>query len=349
MSSTYAELESRVLDLLARGDLSEQDFENCALEIYRFQKERNQPYDNYCRHIGAQVDLKSWKEIPAVPQAAFKQFPLRTFPENETVKTFQTSGTTGEGFGSHHFCSVRLYDESILRGWDFFKLPVLPQIILTPSTAQAPHSSLSHMMGTLKQRAANARQHFCVEDTGGLQIEKIRTLIRESITPLLVMGTALSFLHLFEKGETPALPAGSFALETGGYKGSGREMDKAALYSLFTRHLGLAPENVINEYGMTELTSQFYTHGLGNPHQGTPWLRTLVINPETGMEVVVGETGVLRIFDLANVGSVIAIQTRDLAVRLEQGFELIGRDPAALPRGCSRAADEMLTRTTIPQ
>ena len=30
--------------------------------------------------------------------------------------------------------------------------------------------------------------------------------------------------------------------------------------------------------------------------------------------------------------------------RIDDGaFELLGRDPAALPRGCSRAADEMLS------
>ena len=40
--------------------------------------------------------------------------------------------------------------------------------------------------------------------------------------------------------------------------------------------------------------------------------------------------------------AVLAIETQDLAIRRERGFELHGRDPAALPRGCSRAADEAL-------
>ena len=62
----------------------------------------------------------------------------------------------------------------------------------------------------------------------------------------------------------------------------------------------------------------------------------------TCREVADGGTGVLRIFDLANTGSCCAIQTRDLAIRRGENFQLLGRDPAALPRGCSRAADEML-------
>ena len=57
-----------------------------------------------------------------------------------------------------------------------------------------------------------------------------------------------------------------------------------------------------------------------------------------------GETGILLVYDAANVGSVAGIRTRDLAVRRGEAFELLGRDPAALPRGCSRAADEWLAR-----
>jgi hypothetical protein len=134
-------------------------------------------------------------------------------------------------------------------------------------------------------------------------------------------------------------------METGGYKGTGHQISKAELYALFERRLGLSPASVLNEYGMTELSSQFYTRGLGKPHMGPPWLRALVIDPETDEEVPLGATGVLRIFDLANIGSVLALQTQDLAIRREQGFELIGRSPAALPRGCSRAADEALSAT----
>ena len=99
---------------------------------------------------------------------------------------------------------------------------------------------------------------------------------------------------------------------------------------------------------MTELSSQAYTRGLTHPQTAPPWLRALVIDPETGGEVAVGDAGVLRIFDLANVGSVLAIQTADLAVRRASGFDLIGRDPAAIPRGCSRRADEILHSASMP-
>ena len=59
------------------------------------------------------------------------------------------------------------------------------------------------------------------------------------------------------------------------------------------------------------------------------------ISPETGREVGEGETGLIRLFDLANVYSVMAIQTEDLGARHGSGFELLGRAAISEPRGCS--------------
>ena len=48
-------------------------------------------------------------------------------------------------------------------------------------------------------------------------------------------------------------------------------------------------------------------------------------------------------FDLANVRSVLAIQTEDLAVRRGTGFDLVGRAQMAEPRGCSLRAVAVAT------
>jgi hypothetical protein len=67
-----------------------------------------------------------------------------------------------------------------------------------------------------------------------------------------------------------------------------------------------------------------------------PWARAQVISPENGREVAEGETGLIRVFDLANVFSVMAIQTEDLGVKRDGGsFEVIGRVELAEARGCS--------------
>ena len=66
-----------------------------------------------------------------------------------------------------------------------------------------------------------------------------------------------------------------------------------------------------------------------------PWARAQIVSPETRLEVAEGETGLIRVFDLANLRSVLAVQTEDLGVRRGNGFELLGRAAPAEARGCS--------------
>lgn len=337
---SYRDLENQLADLIAlpHGDLAEAEFNAMALALHRFQREANAPYRQFCEYQKTPRDLATWRDIPAVPTAAFRHAALRSFPASETRATFRTSGTTGEGYGSHHFPSLRLYEASILSAWKALALPALPQIILTQRPGDAPHSSLCHMMGTL---GALGPQTWCIDASGALDLSAFRHAAQTG--PVLVMGTALAFLHLFERLGSEPLAPGSLAMETGGYKGTGRTLTKPELYAQFA-NLGLQPDAILNEYSMTELSSQWYTRGLGQPHHGPGWTRALVIDPETGREVAEGGHGTLRLFDLANLGSVLAIQTQDLAIRRGAGFELLGRDPAAIPRGCSRSADELLSR-----
>jgi hypothetical protein len=161
------------------------------------------------------------------------------------------------------------------------------------------------------------------------------------------LGTAFSFVHLLdylaEKNLRFDLPAGSRVMETGGYKNRSRTMPKAELHQLITERLGVPPSHIICEYGMSELSSQAYDSAIHHPSsiihhrvfQFPPWARVQIISPETGREVADGETGLIRVFDLANVFSVMAIQTEDLGIRRGGGFELIGRAQLAEPRGCS--------------
>jgi len=66
-----------------------------------------------------------------------------------------------------------------------------------------------------------------------------------------------------------------------------------------------------------------------------PWARVRIVSSETGREVEDGQTGLIRVYDLANVRSVLAVQTEDLGIRRGDGFELLGRAVTAESRGCS--------------
>ena len=130
-------------------------------------------------------------------------------------------------------------------------------------------------------------------------------------------------------------------METGGFKGRSREVTKPELYQLFTHHLGIPAQRIVNEYGMTELSTQFYDATMRLDQQSDckdipAWARVLVINPNTGEESATGERGLIRIFDLANLWSAMCIQTEDLGIAHADGtFEVLGRIAGAEVRGCS--------------
>jgi hypothetical protein len=97
---------------------------------------------------------------------------------------------------------------------------------------------------------------------------------------------------------------------------------------------------------MTELSSQCYAIGPDAVFSCPPWMRMQVIDPATNQPLPPGRPGYLVLYDLANLDSVLAIRTRDFATAIDQScFHLLGRDPGALPRGCSRASDDFFQST----
>ncbi|HTV75513.1 MAG TPA: hypothetical protein VMD57_00835, partial [Candidatus Baltobacteraceae bacterium] len=215
---------------------------------------------------------------------------------------------------------------------------------------QAPHSSLVHMFKTVRQKIGGAgvpasRAEFVGKLTDGawaLDFDAALAALNHSQFTIrnsqLILGTAFSFVHLLdylaENNLRFNLPAGTRVMETGGYKNRSRSLPKKELHALITERLGVPRENIICEYGMSELSSQAYAKQSGEFHF-PPWARAQIISPENGREVGDGETGLIRIFDLANIFSVAAIQTEDLGIRRGDGFELVGRAQFAEPRGCS--------------
>jgi hypothetical protein len=356
-----------------------QDFDAWASELFHLQFHGCPAYQAISRQRGiepasvaaprqATPTSARWKQIPSVPTAAFKHLELSSIPAGQRTAVFFSSGTTDQ-MPSRHFHnaeSLALYEASL---WRAFCAGVLANatvqelLILTPGRGDAPNSSLVHMFETVRQMMAVPKFAFAgkIGEDGAwdLDFNNVGASFEASITagrPLLLLGTAFSFVHLLdhlaEKNLRFELPAGSRVMETGGYKNRSRVLPKAELHRLITARLGVPAREIICEYGMSELSSQAYdvtsdewsvtltreprhlspvTRHFSFP----PWARAQIISPETGREVAEGETGLIRIFDLANVFSVAAIQTEDLGIRRGDGFELIGRAQAAEPRGCS--------------
>lgn len=311
-----------------------------ATRLFEFQYQHNTAYRNYCLALGRTPEnTGSWTEIPAVPTNSFKFTDHPLTCGGDIKKIFLTSGTTTETKGAHHFPDTKLYEYSITRTWEHAGLPRLPTLFLAPSASESPQSSLSHMFAHLNSGGPEA---FLLNNQRFNLVPLLRLV--DSGDPIFLMGTALAFLHLLETQAPFPLPSGSRLLETGGYKGTANTLAKHAFYEQLSAHFNLPGDHLHNEYGMTELSTQAYATGPEGHHRFPPWCRHLIIDPESGQPAPAGQTGYLQLLDLANVHSVAAIRTQDFAIAQPDGsFELIGRDPGALPRGCSRTIDHALS------
>lgn len=330
------------------------EFSGLAVMLFTLQFKHNLAYRRLCEARGVKpADVMHWTQIPPVPTAAFKEFELSALHPEERLRVFHSSGTT-EQRPSRHFHSAEslaLYEAS-LWPWISESLALAKRdhglISLTPPASRVPHSSLVHMFDFVAGQLKAGGDGFLGElDSDGawrVNVSRVLATIHQMKSrPILLVGTAFSYVHLLdamvEQGTNVVLPAGSIVVETGGYKGRSRTLAKADLHELIQQRLGVSGDQIRCEYGMSELSSQAYD-SLGQESQARvfkfpPWARMRVISPETKREVAEGELGLLQIFDLANAFSVLAIQTEDLAVRRDGGFELIGRVAQAELRGCS--------------
>jgi hypothetical protein len=361
-----AGLDARLLAWMAEPatpadwPLDDARFESLALELFAFQFERCLPFRRFCEGRGRTPHaISHWREIPTVPTGAFKEVALRSFPADRCVHVFRTSGTATELRGRLELDTLALYEASLA---PTFALHVLPDLapgeriemrVLAPPAQELPDSSLSHMFASLLPRFGADGSGFDVA-RGSVDHDALLAQLRRSAAagrPVAFCGTAFAFVHLLDelarRGEKLALAAGSRVMETGGFKGRSRELSREDLYRALEEWLGVPAARIVNQYGMTELGSQFYDSVLrlpGTPRRklGPPWARVRLVDPLSGEDVPEGEPGMITIVDLANTGSVLAVQTADLGRRIADGFEVLGRAAGAEARGCSIAADEML-------
>lgn len=341
------------------------EFNHLAHALFTLQFRHNLPYRQFCEGRGVSpAAVRHWAEIPAVPVSAFREIELTSLASEERQRVFHSSGTTGLRLARHFHDagSLSLYEASLL---PWFRRHFAPDtsgrwsanfISLTPPPDNAPHSSLVHMFAAIFREFGSANSIFTgvVEAHGSWTLDASATLAAMGAAvvadePVILMGTAFNFVQLLdarsEFSNAPVhLPPGSSILETGGYKGRTRTIPKSDLHALMVDAFNLSPDRIVGEYGMCELSSQAYDLRIGAGEAGQPparvfrfpsWARVQVVSPETGREVADGETGLIRIFDLANLRSVVAIQTEDLGIRRGTGFELLGRAAMAETRGCS--------------
>lgn len=316
-------------------------FDELAADVVRYQALSLRPYG---RLVEARGGFKGeWRDAPLVPTELFRDIDLCSADASAPLEAeFLTSGTTTGRRGRRRVSDLRLYHAGMVEPFVRHVLggEASPQawLSLIPRAEDEPSSSLSHMVSGLSERLS--AETTWVMTPQGLDVQAADAFSQRATDPVIVMTTAFALIHWMDgaSSDLRPLPPGSRMMLTGGYKGRARTLEAEALLELIEERLGLGPEEVIPEYGMTELTSQAY----GRPFEAPPWLRLRVVNPATGADLPSGQEGLVAFFDLLNLDNVSALLTGDLGRMDSAGrLTLVGRAPGSVLRGCSLSAEEL--------
>jgi hypothetical protein len=353
-------IESRVLDFI-REPGSDAEFDELARAVFAHQYEHVPVYRRFCERRGVDPGRATrWDDVPALPADAFKH----ELDAADRPHVFLSSGTTaGLAERSRHaVTSLAAYNASALAHFRAMVLADEPgplaTLVLGPTAASHPHSSLGCMFSWCLDRVASDDRLIVFDADGGTDIATAAAWLGEksrASAPVLILAVTSALTAVFEalrdRYGPCRLPADSRIVDTGGRKGTAHALSPNGVLKAAWRWLHVPAYLCVNEYGMTEMFSQFYDDALesraagrlsSRAKVGPPWVRTRIVDPATMEPVARGSVGLLRHFDLANWESVSALQTLDLACEHGIGFELRGRAAGAEARGCSALVREII-------
>ena len=303
------------------------DFGALALELHAWQREHNA---DLAALVAGTPPPTRWEDIPAVPVALFRDLALTSFDPAQTAVVFRTSGTTSGRRGVVRLRDTELYDLGARVHAERIVGPIPARgLFLHPDLED---SSLAHMCRRF------VREADWLADRDGFDRRRAIAALHAIREPVFVAGTALAFHDLLALDAGPfSLPRGSIVMVTGGYKGKVRDVPEGELAP--AARSAFPGAQVVAEYGMTELSSQLWATPIGSHFRAPPWLGVRAVDPWTGEPA---DPGILRFYDLANVETVLAVETADVGRVLPSGeVELLGRLPGAEPRGCSLTIEEL--------
>lgn len=312
---------------------NDQDFNACALELFRLQVNNVSVYRDYCQLLNIQPnDINHYTQIPHLPIRFFKSKQIIWDNANVSeAQLFLSSGTTASVRSRHYVKDLNLYERSFLGTFkQFYGDPrALTIIALLPSYQEQGNSSLIYMVDKLIQLSEKKESGYYLDSAATV---KVLNSIPNQGKNVLLIGVSYALLDLIESHQFD-LP-NLIVMETGGMKGRRKELTKTELHDILKRGFGV--NNIHSEYGMTELLSQGYSSG-DEWFLFPNWMRPSLRHTNDPLSPVKSQekTGGVNIIDLANVFSCAFIATQDLG-RIENGkLKIMGRFDHSDTRGCN--------------
>lgn len=311
---------------------NEIDFNDACLEVFRLQAESINVYKDFIEALKVRpTDVKHYTQIPFLPISFFKTHKIIADSAEANI-IFSSSGTTGTATSKHYVKDVKIYEESYLKGFEWFYQNIKDCCILAllPNYLEREGSSLIYMVDDLIKKSEHPDSGYFLYNHQEL-FEVLNQLKLKNQRTLLV-GVTYALLDFVEAYQIDF--SNLMVMETGGMKGKRKELIREELHQILCKGFGV--EHIHSEYGMTELLSQAYSKGNG-VFSCPPWMKVLVRDTNDPLTLLENnKTGGINVIDLANIHSCSFIATQDLGKKLNNDdFEILGRFDNSDIRGCN--------------
>jgi len=311
---------------------SDNDFNEIALDIFRFQAKRNFVYKEFISLLNIDISsITNIYDITFLPIQFFKSHKVIS-SKKKAAQIFLSSGTTGMTQSKHFVSDISIYKESFTKGFEHFYGSIKNHTVLAllPSYLERNGSSLIYMVNDFIKKSKKPKSGFYLNNLDELSESLVE--LDQKGEKILLIGVSFALLDLVEKYKFNL--KNTVIMETGGMKGRRKELIREELHTILSTGFGV--KKIHSEYGMTELLSQAYSKGNGI-FECPSWMKILTRDPEDALTILPkGKSGGINIIDFANINSCSFIATQDLGKTFSDGtFEVLGRFDNSDIRGCN--------------
>jgi len=324
-------------------------------QLHDHHKTNCEEYNKISTTLFNNKEIKKLEDVPYLPIQLFKNYSLKSIPEDKIYKTLSSSGTTGSKTSKIYLDSYTSQLQTLALSKIFTHIigtnNRLPMLIIDSRQVLKDKTSFSARGAGILGMSVFGKNHcYLLDDNYEFNDEVIDFLDKFNNQKILVFGFTFmiykyliqynQFLHYKNKGLQ-----NSILVHSGGWKKMQEQsVDNNAFKKLLKEKLRI--ETVYNFYGMAEQVGSVFVENSDGYLHCPNYSDIIIRNPKDLSECKIGEEGIVQVLSMlpySYPGH--SILTEDIGVCLGEDdssngwkgkyFKILGRIKQAELRGCS--------------
>lgn len=325
------------------------------LELTKIHYERCEKYRNILDGLGYEPKMiKCLADLPFIPVRLFKEFELKSIPDNEVFKVISSSGTTGQVVSKIYLDQkTALLQQKVLIKIlsDFVGKQRLPMLLIdSPAIIRDRTAFSARGAALMSLNILATKMTYVLNDDMSLNEAVMKSFLKENNgKKFLIFGFTFMLWQYFYKGLAESKNkydlSKAFMIQSGGWKKfEAEKISKEDFQHKFKEICGI--DHFVDHYGMAEQTGCVYADCECKNMHASIYSDIIVRSPKDFSPCKIGEKGIIQVISsLPYSYPGHSILTEDEGVILGEDdcpcgrkgkyIKVLGRIKKAELRGCS--------------